>query len=170
MLARDGGRELSFARSCGEARRAMMERPFDLCVINAPLPDEFGDELAMDTAERGAAQVMLIVRGEMFGPVSERVEDHGVFTLAKPLTREQFWGALKLVAAASARLSRMRNEYQRLEQKLEDTHVVNRAKFLLMRYMSLTEPEAHRYIEKRAMDMRLRRRDVAQTIIKTYER
>ena len=32
----------------------------------------------------------------------------------------------------------------------------------------MTENEAHRFIEKQAMDMRLSRREVAESIIRTY--
>ena len=33
----------------------------------------------------------------------------------------------------------------------------------------MTEPQAHRYIEKQAMDLRITRREVAEGIISTYE-
>jgi response regulator NasT len=33
----------------------------------------------------------------------------------------------------------------------------------------MTEPQAHRYIEKQAMDMRTSKREVAQSILRNYE-
>jgi response regulator NasT len=35
--------------------------------------------------------------------------------------------------------------------------------------MKMTEKEAHRYIEKQAMDMRITKRAVAEKIIRTFE-
>ena len=38
-----------------------------------------------------------------------------------------------------------------------------------MTHMHMREPEAHRYIEKQAMDRRTTRRAIAEGILKTYE-
>ena len=48
---------------------------------------------------------------------------------------------------------------------LEETKLVGRAKIILMEKMRITEPEAHRYIEKEAMDSRRTRKEVAESII-----
>ncbi|HCG61364.1 MAG TPA: antitermination regulator, partial [Collinsella sp.] len=50
-----------------------------------------------------------------------------------------------------------------------DTKLVNRAKLLLVTRLQMTEAEAHRYIEKTAMDNGESRRDVALRLIRTYE-
>ena len=52
---------------------------------------------------------------------------------------------------------------------MEDIRLVNRAKLLLIEQLKMSESEAHRYIEKRAMDTCVKRRKVAEDIIKTYE-
>ncbi len=52
---------------------------------------------------------------------------------------------------------------------MEDVRLVGRAKCILMTHMHMREPEAHRYIEKQAMDRRTTRRAIAEGILKTYE-
>ena len=52
---------------------------------------------------------------------------------------------------------------------MQDIRTVNRAKWLLIEIKRMTENEAHYYIEKQAMDMRLSRREVAENIIRTYD-
>ena len=47
--------------------------------------------------------------------------------------------------------------------------LIDRAKCVLIQYLTMTEPQAHRYIEKQAMDTRTTRREVAQQILRTYE-
>ena len=47
--------------------------------------------------------------------------------------------------------------------------IIDRAKCALVRYQNMTEQEAHRYLEKTAMDRRLPRRVIAAEILKTYE-
>ena len=53
--------------------------------------------------------------------------------------------------------------------QVREVRLVARAKCILMQYLNMTEAQAHRYIEKQAMDMRLSRLNVAENILKTYE-
>jgi response regulator NasT len=57
----------------------------------------------------------------------------------------------------------------RLESQIEEARLINRAKCILIQYLRLTEPQAHRYIEKQAMDKRTSRIDIARNILTTYE-
>ena len=55
-----------------------------------------------------------------------------------------------------------------LEEKMEEIRIVNRAKWLLISQLNMDEPQAHRYIEKQAMDRCVPKRRVAEEIISTY--
>ena len=112
---------------------------------------------------------MLIVKNEHFDAVSAACENDGVLTIAKPVNRAVFWSALKLAGSAQSRLKRIQDENSRLKQKIEDIRIINRAKCLLITYLNINEQEAHRYIEKQAMDMRSRKREIAERILKTYD-
>ena len=52
---------------------------------------------------------------------------------------------------------------------MEEIRLVNRAKWLLIDELKMSEPDTHRYIEKQAMDLCVSKREVAEEIIKTYE-
>ena len=156
-------------KSCGEARRILWERAFDLVLINAPLKDETGESLSRQIAAKGVSQVILVVRTEHFDAVSAICEDDGVLTIAKPVNKAVFWSVLKLARSAQNRLVRIQAENAQLKQKIEDIRIVDRAKCILISYMNMNEKEAHRYIEKQAMDMRSTKRAVAEGILKTYE-
>jgi glutamine synthetase len=47
-------------------------------------------------------------------------------------------------------------------------HQKNRAKWILINELSMSEPEAHRYIEKQAMDRCISKDQIAKEIINTY--
>jgi len=153
----------------GEARRLLMECDFDLVVINAPLSDESGESLSKHVASRGISQVILVVKSEFFDEVSAMTEDYGVLTVSKPVSRALFWAALKLAKSAAARVKTIQDENSKLKQKIEDIRIIDRAKCILISYLGMSEQEAHRYIEKQAMDMRTTRRVIAEGILKTYE-
>lgn len=157
------------AKSAGEARRILLAQDVDIVIINTPLSDEFGTELAIDLSE-GIMGIMLVVKAEIFERVSHKVEDSGVLTVARPNSRQNFFSALKLLTALSAKLARMEKKNRTLIEKMADIRTVNRAKWLLIENLNMTENEAHYYIEKQAMDTRLSRREVAEGIIRTYDK
>ena len=160
VLSQNSYGEIVTVTNGGEARRLLVERDFDLCIINAPLIDEFGDEFAKDIVSNGIGQVILVVRTDIYDEVS---------TIAKPMNRTIFWSALKIANATYNKMCRLKKENNKLLQKIEDIRMIDRAKCILIQYLNMTEAEAHRYIEKQAMDMRSTRKVVAEGILRTYE-
>jgi response regulator NasT len=156
-------------QSCGEARRFLLERDFDLVIVNAPLRDESGERLSRHIASKSASQVILVVKSEFFDAVAAVCEDDGVLTVSKPVDTAVFWPALILAKSAQSRIKRMQLENAKLKQKIEDIRIIDRAKWVIISYMNLSEKEAHRFIEKQAMDLRTTKREIAERILKTYE-
>ena len=157
-----------FAASVGDIRRLALESTMDLVVLNTPLKDEFGTRLALDLADYNIA-VLLMVQGDVFDQVCYKVEDYGVLTLAKPVSRQSFYTAVKLLTAMRAKMLRMEKKNQALQEKMQDIRTINRAKWLLITNLQMTEDEAHYHIEKKAMNSRLSRREAAEEIIRTYD-
>jgi len=156
-------------KSCGEARRLLLGQDFDLVVVNGPLLDESGENFSRDIASKGVAQVILVVKTEFFDMVSAVVENDGVLTVAKPVNKSIFWSALTLARSAGKRLKRIQDENSKLKQKIEDIRITDRAKCILISHVNMSEQDAHRYIEKQAMDLRLTKREIAEGILKIYE-
>ena len=156
------------AGDAGEARRMLLNAPVDIVIINTPLKDDFGTELALDLAD-GSAGVLLLVKNELYDQICYKVEDGGVLTLGKPTSRQGFYSAVKLLTAMTARLSKLEKANHTLQEKMADIRVVNRAKWLLIEHHHMKEQDAHYFIEKQAMDTRLSRREVAENIIRSYD-
>ena len=94
---------------------------------------------------------------------------NGVITISKPMNRTIFWSALKIANATYNKMCQLKRENNKLLQKIEDIRMIDRAKCILIQYLNMTESEAHRYIEKQAMDMRSTKRSIAEGILRTYE-
>ena len=157
------------ARSVGEARRRIAETDFDIVLINAPLPDDFGMRLAIDICTNSGAGVLLMVKSDLFNDIYAKVVSYGVITLSKPTNLQMVAQNLRILCATRERMRQMQARQETVEEKIEEIRLVNRAKWLLIECLSMTEPEAHRYIEKQSMDERISKREVAENIIKTYK-
>ncbi len=157
------------AKSGAEARRLCDEKEYGLVIINSPLSDEFGDGLAIDLLKCKTAGVMLVVKSELEAMAESKTSEYGAFVISKPLSRQLFSKAVRLVEATQRRMSGIRKENVKLQKKIEDIRIINRAKYILMEYLSMTEPQAHRYLEKQAMDLRLTKLEVAKNLLSTYD-
>ena len=169
LLSASSINNIDSIKSVDNAQRLIMKEDFDLVIVNAPLRDESGENFSRYIASRGTSQVILLVKKECFDSVSSVCEDDGVFVISKPVEKAVFLSALSLVKSAQSRIKRIQAENAQLKQKIEDIRIIDRAKCLLISIMKLSEQEAHRYIEKQAMDMRSAKRIVAEGILKLYE-
>ena len=156
-------------QTCSDAKRLLLEQTFELCIINAPLRDESGENLAKHISSTYASQVILVIREEYYKEVTSLVEDCGVITVAKPLSRTLFLSALRFAKASDTKLRLMQTKNNQLAKKIQDIRIIDRAKCILISHLNMSEPEAHSYIEKQAMDTRVTKRIVAERILKTYE-
>ena len=89
--------------------------------------------------------------------------------MPKPSTPEFFYQAAKLLSACRLRVQKLENENQKLQKRIEEIRLVNRAKLVLIQVLKMTEDQAQHYIEKQSMDLRQSRTVTAQNILRTYE-
>ncbi len=157
-----------YVSSVSAAKREWIERSYDFVVINSPLKDDPGIEFAIDSVSSKGVVVLLIVPADILGAISDRVSPHGVYTLAKPLSRPSLITAFEWMVSTRERLRRLERKTLSLEDKMNEIRIVNRAKCLLISELRMDESHAHRYIEKQAMDQCVSKREVAEQIIKTY--
>ena len=168
ILPKDQFYPLTWVHSAGEAQRELINKSVDIVVINAPLKDEMGTELAIELAQNNSCGVMMMVKNDVYEQVSYKVEEYGVLTLPRPCTAQQAFQTMKLLLATKQRLKALEQKTASLEEKMKEIRLVNRAKGLLMDNLKFTEQEAHRYIEKAAMDNCRKKSEIAQNIINTY--
>lgn len=156
------------AKSAGEARRILLENVTDIIIINTPLPDEFGTQLALDLSELPSG-ILMLVKSDLYEQNAYKTEDSGIFTLPKPSSGQMIYGAVKLVSVYASRLKSFEKRARTVQEKMVDIRTINRAKWLLIENLNMSESDAHHYIEKQAMDSRITRREAAEGIIRTYD-
>ena len=151
-----------------DARRSLSQKDYDVVLINCPLKDEFGSELAENVIKDTYAGAMLLVRNDVYEGVCSVMEKIGVFCEPKPLSSRSFAQGLRMTIATCQRLKGLVRKTENLKEKMEEIKLVGRAKLLLITKLSFTEEEAHKYIEKQAMDRCVKKTVIACDIIKNY--
>lgn len=156
---------IRFVSDVSSARRALADRSYDFVIINAPLPDDIGMRLAIDAADQRGTVVLFLIRSEYHDEIHNRVVEHGVFTLPKPLSKPSMINALSWLSSAREKLRRAEKKTLSVEEKMEEIRLVNRAKWILISEKGMDEADAHRLIEKQAMDRCISKKAVAESII-----
>ena len=159
---------VKFVTNIAAAKRAFLEQRYDFVIINAPVHDDFGTRFAIDVCSNADTVAMILAHTDVYPEIYTKVVTEGVFTLAKPTSAQMISQALKWMAAARERMRRLEKKTTSIEEKMEEIRLVNRAKWLLIENLRMSESDAHRYIEKQAMNRCVNRRDIALSIIKTY--
>lgn len=154
--------------SISAANRLLLERSFDFVIINSPLPDDTGLRFAIDVCSEKNGIALMFVKGELYETTYDRVAEYGVFVLSKPTSKQILLQAIDWMIASRLRLNRLQKKTVSIEDKMSEIRIVNRAKWLLIENMKITEEEAHRYIQKESMDHCVSRREIAEKIINTY--
>lgn len=167
LLEEEGYEDItvSFAAYTAEQQ----ETEFDLVCINAPLVDENGISLATRFAKTTRASVVIIVPKASAGEVSDMLNEQGVLVIAKPINRHLFHHYLLFADCFRSRLLRIERENDKLKHMVEDLKIIDRAKLLLVTCLNMSEEQAHRYLEKQAMDLQVSKLAVAKQVIQTYQ-
>lgn len=153
----------------GEAERMLIDMPFDIIIVNTPVSDDYGIQFSIEANDRYITSgVLMLVKGEFYDQICSKVESLGILLVSKPSTRQSLVQAIHLLLASKMKIKRLAEKTQTLEAKMKEIRLVNRAKLLLIEQLKMSESDAHRYIEKTAMDRCQKRSEIAEGIIRTY--
>lgn len=152
-------------KSASHARRCILERYYNLVVIDSPCSDEIGDALAIDIAENSNSSVLVVTPQELCEDVMDCVTDYGVLVVPKPFPTGRMDKAIRYLIAQQERILALEKKRISTEEKMEELRLVSKAKILLVEKKHMTEDEAHRFIGKQAMNRGVSRRKIAEEIL-----
>jgi response regulator NasT len=137
----------------------------DLVIVDVKMPVLDGIAAAESIASRRIAPVVILTAFSQRDLV-ERARDAGAMAyLVKPFSKSDLVPSIEMAVSRFAELSQLEAEVADLTERLETRKQVDRAKAVLQEQLSLSEPDAFRWIQKTAMDLRLSMRQVADGVI-----
>ncbi len=165
MLAEEG---YDVVGQAGDGQRAVelaRELRPDLVVLDVKMPRLDGISAAEQIGAEGIAPVVILTAFSQRDLV-ERARDAGAMAyVVKPFTSDTLVPAVEIALSRHAERTLLEAEVSGLQEQLDTRKAVDRAKSVLQEQLSLTEPEAFRWIQKTAMDLRLSMRQVAEGVL-----
>ncbi|WHE32390.1 response regulator [Cutibacterium acnes subsp. acnes] len=165
-LLEEHGYEIVGQASDGEeAVRLANELEPDLIVMDVKMPELDGITAADKIAEDRICAVVMLTAFSQRDLIKRAKEAGAMAYVVKPFDASDVIPAIEIAMARFAEIRGVEDEVMDLEERLESRKIVDQAKGILQASLDLTEPEAFRWIQKTAMDLRKSMREVAQGVI-----
>lgn len=126
------------------------------------------DDLLQIAGHNPQVQILLLVSRDVQAQISYRCRKYQIYVLALPLKKQVLSEMLRMNLTLRGRMMEKEVELQRLRKKMNELSVVTKAKCLLIQMRSMTEEEAHHYLERRAMEEGQTKMEIAAGIIRVY--
>jgi AmiR/NasT family two-component response regulator len=165
MLTEEGYHVVGEAGDGKAAIELATEHRPDLVILDVKMPVLDGIAAAEAIARDRIAPVVMLTAFSQRDLV-ERARDAGAMAyLVKPFNITDLVPAIELAVSRFQELAQLEREVAGLTDRLETRKAVDRAKGILQEGLTLSEPDAFRWIQKTAMDLRLSMRQVAEGVI-----
>ena len=165
MLEEEGIEVVGEASDGEAAIRLATERGPDLVIMDIKMPGMDGLTAAERITEQGLGAVLILTAFSQRDLVKRAADAGAMGYLVKPFQKSDLMPAIDVAIARHAEMTAVRSESASLADQLETRKAVDRAKGRLMQDQALSEPDAFRHIQKRAMDERRPMKEIALEIV-----
>ncbi len=159
--------EILISTSENFAKRILVERTIDFIIVSSPLPDSNGYGIVMDYATK--IPTIIFVSHLHYDNVYYKLSEYGAITISKPTRSDVVVQAVRMLETAKGSMHEKKKD-KPLKEKLEESRKINIAKMLLITNERMSEDDAHKYIVRKAMDLRASKVDIAIDIINKYHK
>jgi two-component system, response regulator PdtaR len=165
MLAEEGYVVVGQAADGQRAVQLVEELRPDLVVLDVKMPKLDGITAAARIAEQRIAPVVILTAFSQRDLVDRAREAGAMAYVVKPFGKADLVPAIEMARSRFAELRQLEAEVADLTERLETRKLVDRAKGTLQQSLGISEPDAFRWIQKTAMDLRLSMREVAEGVV-----
>ena len=165
MLTEEGYDVVGQAGDGEQAVALTTELKPDLVVMDVKMPKLDGISAAERIAKERIAPVVMLTAFSQRELVDRARLAGAMAYVVKPFGKADLIPAIEIARARFAEIAAVEAEVSDLTERLESRKAVDRAKGMLQTGLGLSEPEAFRWIQKTAMDLRKSMREVAEGVI-----
>jgi two-component system, response regulator PdtaR len=165
MLVEEGYEVVGQAGDGERAVELVEELRPDLVVLDVKMPKVDGITAAARIAELRVAPVVILTAFSQRELVERAREAGAMAYVVKPFGKADLIPAIEIARSRFAEVQQLEAEVADLTDRLETRKLVDRAKGVLQRQLGISEPDAFRWIQKTAMDLRRPMREVAEGVV-----
>ena len=165
MLEEEGYEVVGEAGDGDAAVRLAREEQPDLVILDVKMPGLDGLSAAERIADERLAPVLVLTAFSQQDLVERAAAARAMGYLVKPFQKADVVPAIEMAVSRHRQLTALEDEVAGLEERLETRTLVDRAKGRLIDQYGMAEADAFRFLQKTAMDRRLRLAEVARRVL-----
>ena len=137
----------------------------DLAILDVRMPGLDGLAAAREISAHKKSAVLILTAYSQRDLIEQARDAGALAYLVKPFQRSELIPAVEIALGRHREMKALHDQTQTLEDQLETRKLVDRAKGILMDSHDMSEAQAFDWIQKRAMNTRVKARDVAEQVI-----
>jgi response regulator NasT len=165
MLEEEGFDVVAEAADGDAAVRLTAEHRPDLVIMDIKMPGMDGLAAAEKLREESGTAVLILTAFSQKDLVQRAAQAGAMGYLVKPFQKSDLMPAIDIALARHVEFAAVRSEAASATEQLETRKIVDRAKGKLMDERGMSEADAFRFIQKKAMDERRPMRDVGEQVL-----
>ena len=148
-----------------EAVELVRQHDPDLAILDIRMPGMDGLSAAREIAGNRRSAVLILTAYSQRNLIEEARDAGALAYLIKPFQRSELIPAIEVALGRFREMKSLESEVKGLEDQLETRKVVDRAKGMLMDQHGMSENDAFSFIQKTAMQQRVKTKVIAQQLI-----
>jgi response regulator NasT len=169
MLEEEGHEVVGEAADGASAVKLARKLKPDLAILDIKMPVMDGLKAARVMNDEGLCATLILTAFSQKSYVEEAVKAGAIGYLVKPFEKKDLGPAIEVAVARHQEIVQLAGEAANAKARLEAHRFVDKVKALLIQ-QGLTEAEAFRLIQKRAMDEQITLRRAAEAVLKERTR
>jgi two-component system, response regulator PdtaR len=137
----------------------------DLAILDVKMPGLDGLAAAREISGDKKSAVLILTAFSQRDLIEQARDAGALAYLVKPFQRTELIPAVEIALGRHREMRALHDQTQSLEDQLETRKLVDRAKGILMDKHGLSENEAFDWLQKTAMNNRVKARDIAEQVI-----
>jgi two-component system, response regulator PdtaR len=137
----------------------------DLAILDVKMPGLDGLAAAREISGDKKSAVLILTAFSQRDLIEQARDAGALAYLVKPFQRSELIPAVEIALGRHREMRALHDQTQSLEDQLETRKLVDRAKGILMDSHGLSESDAFDWIQKTAMNTRVKAKDIAEQVI-----
>ncbi|MDE0805356.1 MAG: response regulator [Acidimicrobiales bacterium] len=137
----------------------------DLAILDVRMPGLDGLAAAREISTTKQSAVLILTAYSQRDLIEQARDAGALAYLVKPFQRSELIPAVEIALGRHREMRALHDQTQSLEDQLETRKLVDRAKGILMDEHGLAESDAFDWVQKQAMNSRVKAKDIAEQVI-----